>query len=217
MRNEFPFVVEPMMVADVDQVMVIEHASFTAPWSARAYRYEIVQNEHSTMLVVRPKHLSAKWPASLLSRLRSTKPVPILGYGGFWMLVDDIHISTIAVDPRWRGRGLGELLLLSLLERGAELGARRATLEVRVSNLAAQALYHKYGFRTVARQNRYYADNDEDAYIMATPSFETSEFQSNLRRCRRRLHARLCSETGPGVGGPGSRRSKRLDKTPQVR
>ena len=83
------------------------------------------------------------------------------------------------------------MLLLALLDHGARLGAHRATLEVRVSNMPAQGLYHKYGFETVASQKRYYADNNEDAYIMATPRFETREFQANLRRCRDGLLARL--------------------------
>ena len=71
------------------------------------------------------------------------------------------------------------------------LGARRATLEVRVSNSAALELYLKYGFEIVSRRKRYYTDNNEDAYIMTTPSFETADFQTNLDRRRRQLHARL--------------------------
>jgi ribosomal-protein-alanine N-acetyltransferase len=95
----------------------------------------------------------------------------VLGYAGGWLLVDEIHVSTIAVAPRWRRKGLAQLLLAELLKRGIALGARKATLEVRVSNVAAQKLYQKYGFRIVSKQKRYYADN-EDAYIMATPRFD---------------------------------------------
>ena len=71
------------------------------------------------------------------------------------------------------------------------LGALRATLEVRISNSAAIALYHKYGFEIVSRRKRYYVDNNEDAYIMTTPPFETGSFQAKLDDCRRQLHARL--------------------------
>lgn len=179
-----PFIVEPMTLADLDQVMAIEMLSFSAPWSRRAYEYEITRNKHSTMLVVRTTPLLQGRLRWLQHRLGMAKRGPALGYAGAWLLVDEIHLSTIAVHPQWRGRGLGELLLSTVLERGAEQGARRATLEVRVSNSAAQGLYHKYGFETVASQKRYYADNNEDAYIMATPLFETPEFQANLRRCR---------------------------------
>ena len=194
-----PYTVEPMQLSDLEQVIQIERLSFSAPWSERAYRFEITQNDHSTLLVVRPalawRHGPALhkdgWSVRLLQHLGFVEPAPILGYAGAWLLVDEIHVSTIAVHPQRRGRGLGELLLISLLDRGADLEARLATLEVRVSNLSAQALYHKLGFEIVSRQRRYYSDNNEDAYIMATPSFETTGFQTNLEQCRSRLYARL--------------------------
>ncbi len=195
MPRALPYLVEPMALADIDQVMAIERVAFPAPWSARAYRYEIAENEHSTMLVVRPA-LGHNGP---LMRLRHhlgfAGPGPVLGYAGFWLLVDDAHVCTIAVHPQWRGRGLGELLLLSLLERGMGLGASRATLEVRVSNRAAQELYRKCGFELVARQKRYYTNNNEDAYIMATPAFEVPEFQSHLQDRQGQLYARLQRES----------------------
>jgi len=185
------YVVAPMTLADVDQVLEIEQASFSAPWSARAFRYEIAENEHSVMLVVRPApRTSFRW-VQWLRRHKLLSPGPALGYAGSWLLVDDIHISTIAVHPQWRGRGLGELLLVSLLEKGIELEAQRATLEVRVSNLAAQGLYGKYGFEIVSRRKGYYADNNEDAYIMVTPSFKSPEFQATLYRNLGALGKRL--------------------------
>jgi len=189
--NSTLFVVEPMVLADVDQVMQIERVSFSAPWSARAYRYEISENPHSSMRVVRPK---PRWQSSLgsaLQRLLGQAPAPTLGYAGAWHLVDEIHVSTIAVHPDWRRRGLGELLLVSLLERGLELEARRATLEVRVSNLGALALYRKYGFEILSVQKAYYSDNNVDAYIMGTPELGSAEFLVRLRACRTRLLARI--------------------------
>jgi ribosomal-protein-alanine N-acetyltransferase len=194
MAEPQPYIVEPMTLADIDQVMGIEQASFSAPWSARAYRYEIVENENSTMLVARLAPNPDGALGQLARRLGLSRPGPVLGYGGFWLLLDDAHIATIAVHPRWRGLGLGELLLLSMLERGAELGASRATLEVRVSNLAAQTLYRKYAFDIVSRRRRYYADNDEDAYIMATPSLTAQAFQTRVRLLRDELYARQRAE-----------------------
>lgn len=191
MPEGVPYLVEPMTLGDVDQVMAIEQIAFSAPWSARAFRYEISQNKQSTMYVVRPAPPHESWLAMSLRRLALTQPREVLGYAGLWLLVDDIHVSTIAVHPGWQGRGLGELLLLALLDRGAELEACRATLEVRVSNLPAQQLYRKYGFEIISRRRHYYSDNNEDAYIMATPRFETAGFQVNLRDRRSRLHARL--------------------------
>jgi ribosomal-protein-alanine N-acetyltransferase len=191
MPDRLPYIVQPMTLADVAQVMEIERVAFPTPWSPRAYRYEITANESSTMLVVRLLGHPAAGLARIVQRVRVAPPDPLLGYAGFWLLVDDAHICTIAVHPRWRGQGLGDLLLLSLLDRAVERGAHRATLEVRVSNRVAQGLYRKFGFHVVSRRKRYYADNDEDAYIMATPAFETPAFQGNLRRCREQLHARL--------------------------
>jgi [ribosomal protein S18]-alanine N-acetyltransferase len=195
MADRLPYVVKPMALADIDRVLEIEHLSFSAPWSARAYRHEITQNEHSTMLVVRPARQHRFAPIAWLRSLSPGTRGPVLGYGGFWLLVDDAHIATIAVHPDWRGRGLGELLLLSLLEEAAAEGAARATLEVRVSNRIAQSLYRKYGFQTVSRSRQYYADNDEDAYIMATPPFHTPGFGDNLRQRRAELYSRLREES----------------------
>lgn len=201
MLEQLPYLVEPMTLADVEQVMEIEQVAFPTPWSARAYRYEISENKHSTMLVIRPAVVASgpleRWVHRTLGRqnvarrLKLAKPGPVLGYAGFWLLVDEAHICTIAVHPQWRGRGLGELLLLALIERGIELGAHRATLEVRVSNRIAQELYAKYGFEIVSRRKGYYSDNNEDAYIMTTPSLETPGFRSGLDRQRSQLTARL--------------------------
>jgi ribosomal-protein-alanine N-acetyltransferase len=206
MHDQLRFIVEPMSLADVDQVIAIERVVFPAPWSVHAYRYEILKNQYSTMLVARQAPARSKW-SGILGLLNLARPSPVLSYGGFWLLVDEAHISTIAVDVLWQGRGLGELLLLSLLDCGAEKGARKATLEVRVSNLAAQGLYHKYGFEIISRQKRYYADNNEDAYIMATPPFEAPEYRDHLRHCRARLYERLCATAHHSDDHTGSKQA----------
>ena len=190
MPDQPAFSVEPMTLADLDQVMEIEQVSFPTPWSVRAYRYELTRNEHSALLVVREASDIGSWRGRLLRHLRLLKPRRVLGYAGCWLLVDECHVSTIAVHPDWRGQGLGELLLVSLMEKGMQLGALRATLEVRISNLAAQSLYHKCGFDIVSLRRKYYADN-EDAYIMVTPHFESPEFQAKLLECQQRLEGRL--------------------------
>jgi ribosomal-protein-alanine N-acetyltransferase len=191
MPERLPYLVEPMTLDDIGQVMKIERMVFPAPWSERAYRYEITKNDHSTMLVVRPAGAPRRSVEHLRHRLGLARPAPLLGYAGFWLLVDEAHICTIAVHPQWQGRGLGELLLVSLFEQGMLLGAQRATLEVRVSNSTALKLYLKYDFEIVSRRKRYYTDNNEDAYIMTTPPFETASFQANLDCRLRQLHARL--------------------------
>ncbi|MBI5649302.1 MAG: ribosomal protein S18-alanine N-acetyltransferase, partial [Chloroflexi bacterium] len=107
---------------------------------------------------------------------------PIVGYAGFWMMTDEAHISTIASHPDWRRRGIGELLLLAMIEAAAEQNARVLTLEVRVSNQDAQVLYRKHGFNIVGERKHYYSDNQEDALIMTTPHITTAEYQLNMGR-----------------------------------
>ncbi len=102
-----PYLVEPMRLDDIDQVMAIERVAFGAPWSAQSYRYEITQNAHSTMLVVRPQGGASQGPDSRPDGRESGRQRPIAGYAGIWLLVDQAHISTIATHPDWRGRGLG--------------------------------------------------------------------------------------------------------------
>ena len=95
-----------------------------------------------------------------------TPPRKIVAYGGLWRIVEEAHISTIASHVNFRGRGYGELALVSMVRRGFTLGADYIALEVRMSNVVAQNLYHKHGFRVYAIKNRYYRDNGEDAYDM---------------------------------------------------
>ncbi len=188
--DDLPYIIAPMRLRDVEEVMRIESLSFSLPWSARAYSYELQYNALSHYLVVRQMEV-AKRP-SLLSRLhRSLAPSPIVGYGGFWLMGDEAHISTLAVKPGYRGRGLGELLLVAMLDRATELGATAATLEVRVSNLAAQNLYRKYGFQKVGVRHRYYSNNSEDALIMTIENLTGATFQSRYQGLKETLNSKL--------------------------
>jgi ribosomal-protein-alanine N-acetyltransferase len=188
-----PFVIEPMRLDDVPQVMAVERESFPLPWPERAYRYELSQNQSSHYVVLRRvpeppsenRRQSLKWP------WRRSRRAPILGYGGFWMIAGEAHISTIAVAPDWRRRGLGELLLWSMLIQATSLGAFEATLEVRASNHVAQNLYQKYGFEIVGARRRYYQDNGEDAWIMTINEFSGAAYQARLRQLGKMLKHRL--------------------------
>lgn len=190
----FPYVVEPMRLLDIGEVMEIEHDSFPSPWSARAYRHDLLENDLSHYFVVRQRSLERP-ELSLLARVRRSLGVgirpAILGYGGFWLMAGEAHISTIAVQPNWRRRGIGELLLVAMLDRATELGAEIATLEVRVSNVTAQNLYHKYGFQQVGLRRRYYRDRDEDALIMSTERLTSATFQSHFQQLKQVLRERL--------------------------
>lgn len=117
----------------------------------------------------------------------------IVGYAGLWLMVDSAHVTTIAVDPPYRGEGIGELLLVGLIDKAIALGAREMTLECRVSNYIAQALYRKYTFRSSGLRKRYYSDDGEDALIMTTEGLGSRTFRLVLVRNRAGLEARLAA------------------------
>lgn len=143
-----PWQLRPMQLADIESVLTIERVSFPTAWTASGYAYELTENQIAHYVTL------------------SHETVGIVGYTGYWLLADEVHISIITVDPMWRGRGLGELLLLDILFEAYPHQARLATLEVRRSNEVAQALYRKYGFEQVGLRPRYYQDTGEDACIM---------------------------------------------------
>lgn len=200
--TDLPYIVEPMRLWDIKEVMEIEQVSFPSPWSARAYRQELLDNELSHYFVARQRQMGRP-ELSLLARARRFFGVetrlPILGYAGFWLMAGEAHVSTIAVQPDWRQRGIGELLLVAMLDRATALEADIAALEVRVSNVTAQNLYRKYGFRQAGMQRHYYRDSDEDALIMSTERLTSANFQSHLRQLKRVLWEKL---------------TRALDKTP---
>ena len=146
-------VIAPMEERDIPQVMVIDRHSFANPWSTEAYRYELAQNPAAHFMVA----LAAAGPEAGRR---------VLGYAGYWLIVDEAHIGTLAVHPDWRRSGLGETLLRALLAQARKLGASTALLEVRAGNLAAQELYRKQGFEEVGRRKGYYRDNGEDALLL---------------------------------------------------
>jgi len=106
----------------------------------------------------------------------------VVAYGGLWLMVDEAHITTIAVRPDMRGKHLGELMLVALVDIAIGLGARWVTLEVRVSNHIAQSLYRKYTFHSTGIRPRYYSDNQEDALVMWTDDITTKSFQEFFRQ-----------------------------------
>ena len=110
----------------------------------------------------------------------------VVAYGGIWLMVGEAHVTTFAVSPSWRRRGIGSLLLLALADVALEMGARELTLEVRLGNLAARELYGRFGFRPVGIRPRYYSDNGEDALIMTTDPLDDPAMVERLERIRAR-------------------------------
>ncbi len=122
----------------------------------------------------------------------------IIGFAGMWLAFDEAHVTTIGVDPPHRGLGLGELLLLCMFDEAVERGANWLTLEVRVTNAAAQALYRKYGFTAHGTRKRYYSDNNEDALIMWSPALAEPGYRAEIESRRDALARRLGSRLAPG-------------------
>jgi len=185
-----PYVVEDMSLADVKAVAALEKLIFPLPWSARAFEYELRHNPMAYFAVLRASTLQHD----------ATESLPILGYAGFWLIVDEAHICTLGVHPAWRGRGLGELLLAHLIDRAIQRGAVVATLEVRASNAAAQSMYRKYGFVPAGLRRRYYSDNNEDAVIMTTEVITSASYQRRLSALKASLWPKLGRDAQASAG-----------------
>jgi ribosomal-protein-alanine N-acetyltransferase len=175
--------IDGMRLTDLPDVHAIEQASFRTPWPPHAYRSELESNRLAHYLVARAGET-------------------LVGYGGMWLMVDEAHITTFAVHPAWRRRGIGERLLLAFLDLALDRRAREATLEVRLSNLAARRLYEKYGFKPVGLRPRYYSDDQEDALIMTTEPLDTPVMRARIARLRVALDGRPAPE-GPDVENHG--------------
>ncbi|OEF96965.1 ribosomal protein S18-alanine N-acetyltransferase [Desulfuribacillus alkaliarsenatis] len=137
-----------MEMRDVDAVHEIEVEAFTLPWSRAAFVSELLDNRMAKYFVV------------------ENSEGYIVAYAGMWFVLDEAHITTIAVRKSSRGLGLGNLLVERIIAETLALGGTQLTLEVRVSNAAAIAMYEKFGFKVHGLRKKYYSDNQEDALIM---------------------------------------------------
>ncbi|MED0658038.1 ribosomal protein S18-alanine N-acetyltransferase [Anoxybacillus ayderensis] len=136
-----------MTLQDLDRIVEIEQLSFTLPWSRSSFYQELTNNRYARYIVM--EHDGQ-----------------IIGYCGMWLVMDEAHITNIAVLPEFRGKKLGEALMKQAMALAREEGAKTMTLEVRVSNTVAQSLYRKLGFLNGGIRKRYYSDNQEDALVM---------------------------------------------------
>jgi ribosomal-protein-alanine N-acetyltransferase len=149
-------VIRRMRLEDVPAVHVIDVVSFSLPWPERSLRFELTENPTSRAWVV---EIDGEIAAMLV----------------LWLIIDEAHIATIAVLPEFRRRGIGEKLLLHALHEAHLEGAKRAFLEVRKGNVAAQSMYLKYGFIVSGIRKGYYKDNHEDAILMDLNNIELLE------------------------------------------
>jgi [ribosomal protein S18]-alanine N-acetyltransferase len=200
-----------MTKEDVHQVGEIDREAFPTMWPPINFNHELTNRLAHYLVatdgfkpsgpqpaVITPEYsyrrsfLGIKWPL-WSSKPHSTPPSSelIRGFLGMWMMVDEAHIINIAVRESARGKGIGELLLISGVEMAVRLNATVATLEVRVSNTIAQNLYVKYGFNNVGSRKKYYTDNNEDALIMTTDLLSGQSFQEKFQALKTAHLSRL--------------------------
>ena len=183
-----PLAIGPLTLADLKDVMELESVSFPTPWSLATYHHELTRNRRSRYLKVWPVPTAGDRPAT----------AALIAQGGIMLFGAEMHIVTLAVLPDWRGRSIGEWLLLALLALGRDEGTHTATLEVRASNEIAQRLYRRAGFEAVGYRRRYYPDK-EDARILALADLHTSRVWQPLQE-RFELLSALMER---GVDAPG--------------
>jgi len=152
--------IRPMQIEDLEAVQSIDRLSFSMPWPASAYKYELEENP-----------LSMLWVAEDVPTKGETH---IVGLIVVWFIVDEAHIATLAVHPDHRTKGIAKALLATALRASITKGFIKATLEVRANNSVAQGLYRHFGFEIVGQRPRYYRDNNEDAIIMTAADLDSN-------------------------------------------
>ncbi|MGQ9546823.1 MAG: ribosomal protein S18-alanine N-acetyltransferase [Dehalococcoidia bacterium] len=190
------YVIRPINYGDIPEVVQIDREAFPGEWvfrSQSAYRQDL--DNPSVRYIVACKKNSSK------SEAQTTRKAPwfrrlfagehnlaisnnIVGFAGFWMMLREAHIISIAVRNRYRRLGIGEGLLIATIELAQMLNANAVTLEVRASNQPAQELYRKYDFQVTGRRPRYYSSDGEDAIIMSTDDITSPSFQASFQRLR---------------------------------
>ena len=206
-----------MREADIPLVIEIERQSFPSMWPATVYRRELKNKLARFLVAYDPAALSPParpaeagpglrgWLQRLFTSPASQPPNRILGMVGLWCMMGNGHIVTIAVHEDARRLGIGEVLLVAILETALEAGQDEVTLEYRISNGAARSLYKKFGFSQVGVRAGYYSDNHEDAVLMATPPLRSAPF-------RRLLSERIAAQRARwGEGYPLSNQLRMLE------
>jgi ribosomal-protein-alanine N-acetyltransferase len=198
-----------MQEKDIPQVLELDREAFPTQWPRPTYnsfkqelrnrlaRYIVVckpntftrEPERETLsLPVWEKLLHLKNIFNFRSSVSTENPPPakeyIIGAAGFWLMVGEAHITTIAVRESYQKQGIGALLLIAVMDMASQLNAHMVTLEVRISNTTAQSLYSNYGFYQTGLRKRYYSDNGEDAYIMSTDTISVESFDTYLQEIK---------------------------------
>ncbi len=163
-----------MVASDIRAVMRIEGLAFSSSWPPSAFHSELNDNKLAHYFVGRAEESGE-----------------IVAYGGIWVILEDAHITTLAVHPDCRGRRYGEQLLVHLLRESISRGGSWITLEARESNVVAQSLYRKYGFATISTRRAYYSDNGENAVVMWAGNLRGDVYLNRLAHLQSTLDRRL--------------------------
>jgi [ribosomal protein S18]-alanine N-acetyltransferase len=144
------------------QVLELDRICFDGLWTIEGYQREVDSPNSELIAIVSENHL--------------------LGYGCFWAIVDEAHITILAIHPDYQRQGFGQLILLTLLDRACQRQMKHATLEVRISNQSAISLYEKFQFKIAGHRKNYYADTGENALILWQGGLQTPEFETFLKK-----------------------------------
>lgn len=167
----------------------LDKLCFGGLWTLEGYQREL-NSPNSDLLVLLPDGERGSGGAGEETPIPNPKS-QILGVGTLWAILEEAHITILAVHPDYRRQGFGQLLLLSLLVKARQRGLERATLEVRISNQAALSLYEKFGFRVAGQRRGYYQDTGEDALILWLSGIQYPQFAENLANWEREIRACL--------------------------
>lgn len=199
------YIIRRMQDRDIPQALEIDREAFPTQWphpSYSSFKQELRNRLACYIVIAEPKeqevpeqlpHNKTLWQKFLDlfdhnnffgEEISQSPKEYIIAIAGFWIMVDEAHITTLAIRNAYRRRGIGERLLIQIIEMAAQFKANVVTLEARVSNKQAQALYEKYGFQKVGIRRAYYTDNGEDAVIMTTDSLASRNFQSHFQNLK---------------------------------
>jgi len=212
------FSIRRMELEDIPQVSEIEREAFPPPWPQTNFKRDLTVNTLTHYLVICKEPQEPGFQSSYSGASTSNVPEPIyklgslkatighffrrkngvkparpliLGFAGLWFMADEAHLANIAVREAYRQKGIGELILSSIIELAIEQSARFITLEVRESNKAAQSLYRKYGFVDVGVRHGYYSDNKEDAILMTVEGICKSSYRQEFLDPKKRSHTSI--------------------------
>jgi [ribosomal protein S18]-alanine N-acetyltransferase len=180
-----PLILRPLVQSLLPAVLVLDRQCFGGLWNEGGYLREMTSPSSDLLVFVKDQEGDGK------GQKESSKSEDLLALGCAWAIVDEAHITLLAVAPAYQQQGLGQAMLWVLLQAAQQRGLERATLEVRASNQTALALYAKFGFQEAGRRKRYYQDNGEDALILWRGGLQYSQFKHELEQWQEWICDRL--------------------------